>query len=69
MSRIEKEIESDDDVPIDAREILEALAADSVESRRRQRAVARYLSGADGWKEAFHLLDGAFAPPVAKKDG
>ena len=70
MSRIEGKIASDDDVQVEASEILAALAADRVaEARKRKDAVARYLSASEGWREACHELDGAFAPAETKKQG
>ena len=70
MSRIEGKIGNDGDLEIEAAEILAALAADHrVGARNRQEAFARYLSGSEGWREAFQQLDGAFAPAEARKRG
>ncbi len=70
VSRIEGKIGSDDDLEIEAAEILAALAADhQVGARSRQEAFARYLSGSEGWREAFQQLDGAFARAEPKKQG
>ena len=70
MSRIEGKIGSDDDLEVEAAEILAALAADHrIEAHKRQEAFARYLSASEGWREASHELQGAFAPAETKKQG
>jgi len=70
VSRIDGKIRSDGDLEIDAAEILAALAADHrVGARNRQEAFARYLSGSEGWREAFQQLDGAFASAESRKQG
>ncbi len=62
MSRIDKIGDSGDE-PVDAADVLAALAREqSGDSRQRQRAVSRYLSASDGWREASPILRGAFAP-------
>jgi hypothetical protein len=63
VSRNEGKIESDGSRPVDASEILAALARDSTpEDRRRRDAITRYLAAGDGWEHVSSLLDGAFAP-------
>ena len=70
MSKIERKIGNDDGVQVEASEILVALAADRFsEARKRNEAVARYLSAGEGWREACHELGGAFAPAETKKQG
>jgi hypothetical protein len=50
------------DEPVDAAEILAALAKDvGCGAEQRRTAVSRYLSGGDGWKEASEVLGGTFA--------
>jgi hypothetical protein len=49
------------DGPVDAAEILAALANDSSADDRRRRAVRRCLSASEGWREASAELRGAFA--------
>jgi len=66
VSRLEKKFEDSHDRPVDAAEILAALARDvEAGSDKRRKAVSRYLSGSEGWEEASQFLGGAFAP----KDG
>ena len=73
MSRIEGKIGKNGGSPVDAEDILAALAGDSqANAERRQDAVSRYLSASDGWREASSVLAGAFAAAAeglrAKKD-
>lgn len=70
MSRNEGKIESDGKMPIDASEILAALAGQAKpEERSRREAITRYLSASDGWEKASNLLDGAFAPADRAGEG
>jgi hypothetical protein len=63
VSRNEGKIESDGSLPVDASEILAALARDSTpEEQRRRDAISRYLAASEGWEKASSLLGGAFAP-------
>jgi hypothetical protein len=61
VSRIEGKIGGDNDKPVDASEILQALQHAEGDPRRRQRAVSCYLSASEGWEKALDLLGGAFA--------
>ena len=62
MSRNEGKVGDGETSPVDAAEILAALAKESqADSMRRQDAVSRYLSASDGWREAVTILGGAFA--------
>ena len=58
-------------MPQDLAELLAALGAQStIAARDRQKAIACYLSGSDGWRDALDLLGGAFAeqgPPAGLK--
>jgi hypothetical protein len=47
---------------------LVALLGDSAEGedRSREDAIACYLSGGDGWREAVKLLGGAFAEEASE---
>ena len=53
--------------PVSLAELL-ALLGDAAErdGRSREDAIACYLSGADGWREAVKLLGGTFAHEEAK---
>ena len=61
MSRNEGKIGGPGDEPVDAAEILAALAKGSGGAERRRVAVSRYLSAGEGWREASAYLGGAFA--------
>jgi hypothetical protein len=61
VSRIEGKI-GDEGEPVDAADILAALASDrETKARRRKGAVSCYLSASEGWREASNILGGTFA--------
>ena len=62
MARHEGDFRTKAQEPISLSELL-ALLGDAAErdGRSREDAIACYLSGADGWREAVKLLGGAFA--------
>jgi hypothetical protein len=50
------------EAPLSLDELLDLLAmAGGDGDRTREDAIACYLSGSDGWREAVKFLDGAFA--------
>ena len=62
MSRNEGKIGGQGQAPVDASDILAALARENGgRAERRQHAVRCYLSASDGWREASAVLGGAFA--------
>jgi hypothetical protein len=62
VSRIEGKISGKSKVPVDAAEILAALAREGAAGAEARRdAVSRYLSASEGWQEASNVLGGAFA--------
>jgi hypothetical protein len=63
LSRYDGKFDAAAEVPIDASELIAAFEARA--SRERQDAIACFLSGSEGWKEALALLGGAFAPDKA----
>ena len=63
MSRNEGKIGTEDRTPVDD-ELRAEIESEVATQVRRQDAIACYLSGSDGWKEAFAALGGAFAPPA-----
>ena len=67
MSRNDGKVGSDGAAQIDAAQILAEMDASREEHRRRQEAIARCLSGSDGWKEALAILGGAFASAETDK--
>jgi len=67
VSRIEGKIGGKGKEPVDAADILAALARDAATGPDERRdAVSRYLSASEGWREASSVLGGAFAGPEAR---
>lgn len=62
MARFEGDFRTKAQEPISLSELL-ALLGDAAErdGRSRKDAIACYLSGAEGWREAVKLLGGTFA--------
>ena len=61
MARHDGDFHADGHEPLSLPELLR-LFGDSAEGAARSReAIACYLAGGDGWREAAKLLDGAFA--------
>jgi hypothetical protein len=62
VSRFEGKFDSPAGAAADVAEILAALAREGETTpEERRRAVSRYLSASDGWREASAALGGAFA--------
>ena len=67
LARFEGDLRSAADEPLTLAEFLDLLGRDlSADVRERQRAIACFLSGEDGWKEAVKQIGGAFADELAK---
>lgn len=66
MARHEGDLRIDAEVPLSLDELL-LLLGDSAEGAERVRedAIACYLSGSEGWKDAVKLLGGTFAQSAA----
>jgi hypothetical protein len=63
LARHERGFQVDGAKPLSVDELLDLLAAHGEQDpATRQHAIACYLAGGDGWREAFQELDGAFAP-------
>jgi hypothetical protein len=62
LARHEGDVRAEAQEPLSLAELL-ALLGDAAErsGRSREDAIACYLSGADGWREAVKLLGGKFA--------
>ena len=67
MARHEGDFRAKAQEPLSLAELL-ALLDDAAErdGRSREDAIACYLSGADGWREAVKLLGGTFAQEETK---
>ena len=66
MARHEGDLRMDAEVPLSLDELL-LLIGNSAEStdRTREDAIACYLSGGEGWKDAVKLLGGTFSRSAA----
>ena len=62
MARYERDFRGDAEAPLSLNQLLDLLAgAEGDHGRSREEAIACYLSGSDGWRDAVRFLDGAFA--------
>ena len=62
MARHEKDFRVDAEAPLNLNELLRLLGEGTdAERRSRQDAIACYLSGSEGWREAMKRLGGTFA--------
>ena len=62
LARHERDFRVDAEAPLSLDELLDLLAsAGEGSGRTRDDAIACYLSGSDGWREAVKALGGAFA--------
>ena len=62
MARHERDFRVDAEAPLSLEELLGLLGERSdADEGTRQHAIACYLSGSDGWREAMKMLGGAFA--------
>ncbi|HEY6048830.1 MAG TPA: hypothetical protein VIV07_07280 [Sphingomicrobium sp.] len=67
MARHEGDFRTQAKAPLSLDEFLTLLGDGAAEDpRRREDAIACYLSGSDGWRDAVKLLGGAFAPGRVK---
>jgi hypothetical protein len=69
LAKHEGEFQAAAEVSLQLGELLAALAQRSAsEGSDRQAAIACYLSGAEGWRDAAARLKGAFAPAARLTD-
>ena len=61
MARHERNFRAEAEEPLSLHELLALLGPEAADDRSREDAIACYLSGADGWRDAMKLLGGAFA--------
>jgi hypothetical protein len=67
LARHDGEFRADEHRPLSLPELLEILGSGAeAEGRSREEAIACYLSGGDGWREAARLLGGTFAEGAAE---
>ena len=66
MARHEAHIREGAREPLSLNELLDLLGNPAASGdRSREDAIACYLSGGEGWREAMKILDGTFAGGVA----
>jgi len=62
LSRHDPNFKAAEEAPLDLAELLAAMSAHpGIAPSDRQSAIACYLSGSEGWRDALDLLSGAFA--------
>ena len=67
MARHEGDFRGGAQEPLSLNELLSLLGNPAEgDTRSRENAIACYLSGGDGWREAVKVLGGTFAQDVAK---
>lgn len=65
MARHERDFCADAETPLSLDDLLALLgSAAEADDRSRQDAIACYLSGGDGWRDAMKMLGGTFAEEV-----
>ena len=66
MARHEGDFRAEAQEPLSLNELIALLGnCADVDERSREDAIACYLSGSDGWREAVKLLAGTFADGTA----
>ena len=63
MARFERDFRGNAEAPLTLNELIELLG-DKADARSREDAIACYLSGSEGWREAVKQLGGAFAEEI-----
>jgi hypothetical protein len=66
LARHERNFRTDAEAPLKLDELLALLGPGTdVDERSRKDAIACYLSGAEGWRDALKILGGTFAEEEA----
>ena len=60
MARFERDFRASAEAPLTLNELIDLLGTEG-DAHSREDAIACYLSGSDGWREAVKRLGGAFA--------
>ena len=67
MARHERDFRVGSEAPLSLAELLALLGDDArTDARTREDAIACYLSGSEGWREAVRMLGGTFAEDVTR---
>jgi hypothetical protein len=66
LARHERDFRTDAEAPLSLDELLALLGSGAgADERTRENAIACYLSGSEGWRDAVKMLGGTFAEEVA----
>lgn len=66
LARHERDFRADSEAPLSLDDLLSLLGSGAdVDERSRQDAIACYLSGSEGWRDALKMLGGTFAEEAA----
>lgn len=68
MARFEKDFSGEGQEPLALNELLTLLGEARDDIASRESAIACYLSGSEGWREAVKELGGAFARQGLKQE-
>jgi hypothetical protein len=67
LARHERDFCADAEAPLSLEDLLALLGpGEHSDERSRQDAIACYLSGGDGWRDAMKILGGTFAEQELK---
>ena len=67
MARHERDFRANSEAPLSLDDLLSMLGSGAdVDERSRQDAIACYLSGGEGWRDAMKMLGGTFAEGAAE---
>ena len=61
LARHESDFEAGAHAPLSMEELLSLLGSSSADQRSREEAIACFLSGSEGWRDAIRVLGGTFA--------
>ena len=61
MARYERDFRTDAEAPLSLEDLLALLGTGADSERTREDAIACYLSGSDGWRDALKTLGGTFS--------
>ena len=68
MARFEGDIRATAEAPLTLEELLALLDSGGArDTHTRENAIACYLSGGEGWREALKILGGTFAEGAADR--
>jgi hypothetical protein len=65
LARYERDFRSAAEAPLTLTELVALLGDAGADARSREDAIACYLSGSEGWRDAVKRLGGAFAEDAA----